>query len=205
MAVGIRMNTSTRWRVVAGSLVATLALSAASCGNGQQSQPVKLDPKGVPFGLLAPATTTTAPAPETPKYPFVVYFEGPDGVVPVIRTSPTPPDPMAVREKLLEGPTNEEAEVRMRTALPKGAIGKVTDPVKNTVTVDLLAPFTQVIGTEQAIALAQIVMSLTLLHGVTKVRFMIDGEPVSVPRGNGTLTRGPVTRADYSGRGSGSG
>jgi spore germination protein GerM len=186
-------------RLVAAALVASLTLALAACGNGEQAHPVKLDKDKVPFGLLqGPTSTITTTTVPLTKFPFVVYFEGRDGIVPAIRITDTAPDPTTVLEALAKGPSTEEAEVRMRTALPKLALGRVGKVVNHTVTVDLMAPFTQVIGTEQAIALAQIVLTLTLLRGVNKVRFTLDGEPVSVPRGNGTLTRGPVTRADYS-------
>ncbi|HEX6312359.1 MAG TPA: GerMN domain-containing protein, partial [Acidimicrobiia bacterium] len=46
-------------------------------------------------------------------------------------------------------------------------------------------------------ALAQIVYSLTELEPGVRVQFLVDGEPVEVPRGDGVLTRRPVDRDDY--------
>src|SRR5262249_13720249 len=108
-----------------------------------------------------------------------------------------PPDPKSVGAALLQGPTREEAAVGMRSAIPSAAIRALSRVVNQTVVVDMRQPFTDVTGSEQKIALAQIVLTMTLLHGVKQVRFLLDGEPVSVPRANGTLTRTPVKRSDY--------
>jgi spore germination protein GerM len=58
-----------------------------------------------------------------------------------------------------------------------------------------------VVLAEQKIALTQLVFTMTALHGVKQVQFLMNGERVSVPRGNGTLTDQPVKRSDYAARG----
>lgn len=182
-------------------LVATLlaaALLASACGERTESHPVKLDRKQVPFGLLQGPTTTVPPTTvAVRRYAFVVYYEGRDGIVPVVRSGSEAPDPKAIGAALLQGPTREEASVGMRSAIPPAAIRAFSHVLHQTVTVDMGQPFTDVTGSEQKIALAQIVLTMTLVHGVKQVRFLLDGEPVSVPRANGTLTRAPVRRSDY--------
>jgi spore germination protein GerM len=196
--VAARMTRRRRTRSTIIGLIVGVSMMATACGNNPQSHPVKLARDQVPFGLLEPATTTI-PTTTLPlsKYPFVVYFEGDDGIIPAVRTSSAPPDPTTVMQALLAGPTVNEGKVRIRSAIPPLAVGRVGKVVRHTVTVDLQQPFTDVTGSEQKIALAQIVLTMTWLHDVTKVRFLLDGEPVSVPRGDGTLTRGPVSRGDY--------
>lgn len=44
---------------------------------------------------------------------------------------------------------------------------------------------------------AQIVYTLTALEGIDAVRFTLDGDPVAVPQGDGSLTEIPVGRASY--------
>jgi spore germination protein GerM len=176
-----------------------LVLLLGGCGSSTQSQPEKLGHNAVPFGLLAGPTTTVSPT-TVPlrQYPFVVYFMGRDGVVPVVRTGNMPPDPSEIGVALLAGPTREEVQVGMRSAIPKRSVGRFGKVAQRTVTIDLEATFIEVSGPTQKLALTQIVFTMTSLPGVKQVRFLLNGEPVTVPRANGTLTRAPLRRADYA-------
>jgi spore germination protein GerM len=49
----------------------------------------------------------------------------------------------------------------------------------------------------QALGVAQIVYTLTGLPGIRRVRFVVDGQTSEVPRGDGTLSKQPVSRSDY--------
>jgi len=197
----VAAGVTARGRLVAGLVAGALVVTAAGCANGTEDHPVRLRTNGVPFGLLAPstttiATTTTAPVHQTP---FVVYYDGPDGVVPAIRTTTTKVlQPAEVGATLLAGPTREEALVGMHTDIPSGAVADIGRNVKGTVTVDLSAAFTDAPLAIQKVALAQIVLTMTLLAKVTHVRILLDGRAVPVVRGNGTTTLSPLTRADYS-------
>jgi spore germination protein GerM len=186
-------------RLLALALCVGLPLVAAGCGGGTQSKPQKLGANDVPFGLLD-APTSTVPPTTVPlrQYPFVVYFINGDGAVnAVVRTSNDRPIPSIVGDALLAGPTPEEIQVRMHTAIPKRSVGHVSGVLKQTVKVDLDPSFGDVNLSTQRAALAQIVYTLTALRGVKRVRFLLNGWITSVPRGNGT-TRGTVTRADYA-------
>jgi spore germination protein GerM len=183
---------------VAGGVVAAIVLLAACGGSRPQASPERLDKDAVPFGLLE-APTSTAPPTTVPQreYPFVVYFIGSEGPVLALRTASAKPDAQTVGKALLDGPTREEVQVGLRTSIPKRAIGRIGNVAEHTVTIDLNAPFIEVSGPSQTRALTQMVLTMTSLHGVTRVRFLLDGEPVSVPRADGTVTRAPVRRADY--------
>ena len=63
--------------------------------------------------------------------------------------------------------------------------------------VDVLPSISTLGGDEQLLAVAQLVCTLTGLPGVGLVAFTLDGSPVAVPRGDGSLTNGPVSRDDY--------
>ena len=186
-------------RRLALALAVALALTTAGCGDATQSKPQKIGAKDVPFGLLEPPTSaiasTTVPV---SQYPFVVYFINPDGAVPVVRTSNERPVPKIVGAALLAGPTPQEVQVRMHSAIPKQSVARFSGVLKQVVTVDLQPTFTDVNLTTQRAALTQIVFTLTALPGVKRVRFLLDGEITSVPRLNGTTTRGTVGRADYT-------
>jgi spore germination protein GerM len=185
--------------LAAVAALASVCVLTASCGATTQSEPVALGHDGVPFALLEEPTTTVPPtiAPDD-EYPFVVYFEGDDGVVPVLRTASERPNVQHLLRTLLAGPTEAEAAVGMRTAIPPRAVQRVRRVSGRMAIVDLLRPFTQVSGSEQQAALAQIVLTMTALPEVSRVRFRIGGDPVSVPRANGTVTREPVRREDYT-------
>jgi spore germination protein GerM len=173
-----------------------------ACGTGAQSDPTKLNRRTVPFDLLAgPTTTTPTTIAPTRKYPFVVYYETPDGIVFVVRTSNLAPHPQSVVSSLLEGPTKDEAQFGMRNAIAPHAVDHVSGLVRGRVTIDLNPSFAQLALAEQKIALTQLVFTMTSLHGVKQVQFLMNGERVSVPRGNGTLTDQPVKRSDYAARG----
>jgi spore germination protein GerM len=180
------------------ALVAVAALAATGCGGGTQANPETLKADAVPFGLLEEPTSTT-PQTTVPEqqYAFVVYFLGDEGAAQVVRTASTKPDPAIVTGALLAGPTREEFQVGLRSAIPRRAIGRVGRVVRRTVTVDLNAPFADVNLSAQKSALTQIVLSLTSLENVGRVRFRLEGEPVSVPRLNGADTAEPVRRVDY--------
>jgi spore germination protein GerM len=186
-------------RYRATAVVIAAALLFVACGGSRsQSSPERLDKDAVPFGLLQSPTTTVPPTTVPQReYPFVVYFTGNEGPVLALRTASTKPDAKTVGGALLAGPTRDEVQVGLRTSIPKRAIGRIGNVAEHTVTIDLNAPFTEVSGPSQTRALAQIVLTMTSLHGVTHVRFLLDGEPVSVPRLDGTVTRKPVRRADY--------
>jgi spore germination protein GerM len=63
---------------------------------------------------------------------------------------------------------------------------------------DLQPALSNLGGTEQLLAIAQLVCTLTHRPGVGLVSFTLDGAPVDVPRGDGSLTAGPVSRDDYA-------
>ena len=64
-------------------------------------------------------------------------------------------------------------------------------------TVDLDAAFGELAGTAQLVALAELVYTATGRPGVGQVVFSLDGQPIEVPRGDGSLTSEPLTRSDY--------
>jgi spore germination protein GerM len=186
-------------RPVALVVSIALALALSGCGGGTQANPQKLGSKDVPFGLLDPPTSTIPPT-TVPlrQYPFVVYYINSDGSVnAVVRTTNERPVPSVVGNALLAGPTPQEVQVGMHTAITKRSVQTFSGVLKQTVTVNLHPSFGDVNLSTQRAALTQLVFSLTALRGVKRVRFLLDGKITSVPRVKGS-TRGTVTRADYT-------
>jgi spore germination protein GerM len=127
-----------------------------------------------------------------------IYLVSGTQVVPVQRRVRTPVTLTEVLATLLEGPTTLESRFGLQTFL-SGSSTKVTATVTGGIaTVDFFsANPLQVVGPDQAVAIAQVVFTATEQPGVTGVRFEIDGKPIEVPSANGVQVPGPVTRADY--------
>jgi len=183
-----------------GLLVAIVGASLAlgGCGGGTQSKPEKLGREDVPFGLLDRATSTTPPTTVPPAiYSYFVWFVGPDGTVPAVRSASVRPAPGVVGKALLAGPTPQELQLKIHSAIPPRSVGRFGKVSNGTVTIDLDRPFLDVSGPTQKLALTQLVYTMTALRGVRQVRFLLDGRRTTVPRLNGTITSGPVRRTDY--------
>ena len=184
----------------ARALVAVAAIGAigAACGVPQDEKPRALSEDGVPFGLLSPATTqTTAPVVQ-PAASAVVYLVRGDRLIAVQRQVRAPVSSGRLLTALLEGPTEAEAEAGFRTAISSEARVRDVTASAGVVTIELSDQFVEVAGQDQIIALAQIVFTATETDHAGAVRFRLAGEAVEVPRGDGTLTSAPLTRADYA-------
>ena len=177
--------------------IATVLLLAA-CGVPQDEEPRALSRDGVPFGLLSTSTTQTTTVVEDPAVLSVVYFVRENRLIPVQRQVRAPVSAGRLLTSLLEGPTETEAEAGFRTAISSEARVRDVTTSAGVVTLELTEEFVEVAGQDQILALAQIVFTATEINAAGAVRFRLDGEPVEVPRGDGTLTSAPLTRADYA-------
>ena len=72
------------------------------------------------------------------------------------------------------------------------------DVSRGVATVDLDESFRELSGSNQLVALAEIVFTATARPGVGQVTFTIAGEPVDVTRSDGSLSSQPLTRRDYA-------
>lgn len=64
--------------------------------------------------------------------------------------------------------------------------------------VDLRSSVEDLSGRNQLLAFAQLVCTLTAQPGIGSVAFTVDGQPIEVPRGDGSLTSGSVSRDAYA-------
>jgi spore germination protein GerM len=125
-----------------------------------------------------------------------LYFVGGERLVGVVRRARSPDLETAVRT-LLDGPTDAEAAGGLRTAVPAGTELQQARVEGGTAWVDLSKPFADVSGENQVPAVAQLVFTATGVAGVERVTIAVDGTVIEVPRSDGTLTPGPLTRADF--------
>lgn len=190
MARGVR--SSARLAAVA----VAVALALAGCAVGAQDDAEWIDPSDVPFGLTLAEPRRAQdgePGPETAT--FSVFLVGPGGLTEVRRRASVSTDAQDVVDTLLEGPTDQEAATGLRSALPPRTRADVSAESSDA-TVDLSGSFLEAARAEQALAIGQLVYTLTAVPGITRVRFLLDGEPLDIPRADGTVTREPVSRSE---------
>ena len=167
-----------------------MLLLATACGVPSDDKPRPIPDDRVPFGLL-----DVEPAPGLAT--ATVFMVAGDRLYPATRNVPAPLSPDKLFQALLAGVVPEEASRNIRSAIAPAVRGSVAEAVGGRLHVDLSAAFPTSTTTEHALAVAQIVYTLTSLPGVDSVTFSVLGRPVEVPAGDGTVRSGAVGRADF--------
>jgi spore germination protein GerM len=190
-----------RRRPFVGAAVAAVAVAVAlgGCGVSTQDEATITSPDDVPFGL-ADDTPGQPPSVLTAEGPFArVYLVEPNGEQLISSTRQVEDGRVGgVLAALLSGPSPSEADLGVTTALPDDEIVRDVEANDGVATVDLAEGFADIDGEAQRVALAQIVYTLTGRTGISRVVFTLDDRPVEVPRGDGTLSTGSLTRDDYA-------
>lgn len=181
-----------RWRSVAA---AVLLLVLAACGMPRSAAPQAIPPSSVPFGLLNSHPATASPNPVGPV--GHVYFVHNNQLVAVGRRIPGIDPPAELVRSLLDGPKTAETSAGLSTAIPSRT-GLLSLDLEGTVAiVDLTHQFGNVSGSDEVVAVAQIVYTVTTSAFIQAVEFSINGKRVEVPDGSGSLSLRPRTRAEY--------
>lgn len=174
-----------------------LALLLGACGVPGGDDMELVEPEAVPFGLLED-DREVAEADEDGSAVLEVFLVADDpGVLVPVERQVGSPSLASVLEELAAGPTAAEAAMGLRSAIPDRDVVARTTLDNGTATVDLTEDFPSLGGSDQLLAIAQIVLSLTERPGVERVAFTLDGDRVEVPRGDGSLTSGSVSRDAY--------
>lgn len=169
-------------------------LALAGCSPLTEGEAHEIADDAVPFGLLDP----DAPAliPETEGVTVSVCLVGDDLLVATSRILEGPVKPIDLLRSLSREVSDDEARFGLRTALTDpDTIGGVTVRA-GTAHVDLERVPSAGGGTS-AVAVGQIVCTLTNQPGIGLVTFTVGGRPVQVPRPDGSLSDGPVSRDDF--------
>ena len=172
-----------------------VALTACGIPVDDAARPLSADE--VPSSPPGPTSTPTAPAVHSTHVSVEVFFVRGSRLVPVHRQLTPPPSVEGAIVALGTEPSPPERRDGLRTALtrPVRLAGTVAAGVP---LIDVTEAFALTEGEEQILALAQLVFTLTGLPGVEGVSFALEGRPVEVPTGDGTLKRGPLRREDFS-------
>lgn len=181
------------------AVAATILLALAACGVPTDDEARVTDPAEVPFGLLdADRRARTDVERSGPTVVEVYLFaETEAALIPVARRVEDPTLMTALAE-LERGPTDAEAAAGLRSALDESDVVIAADVSGDTATVDLAEGFSAISGADQLVAIAQTVFTATARPGVDQVAFLLDGRPIEIPRGDGSLTSGAVSRDDYA-------
>jgi spore germination protein GerM len=178
------------------AVLAALLVASAAAGCSRQSDPVEIDPAELPFSLTrSPSVTAPAGAEDA----FTAYFVQDGRLVPVTRPSVGEASPAVALRALVVGPAIDEQEAGIRSFVPAQTTVLEVSVFDQIAEVDLSAEF-QGPAPPDVILLrvAQVVWTLVSRPGITAVRFVIDGQPVSVPTDRGTPIDRPVTAPDYA-------
>jgi hypothetical protein len=170
--------------------VLLLALALTGCGVPQDDEPRALDRSAAPFRIFE---RQVAPPPQGESQVEVWFLRG-DQPVSITRPSPPPGSPRQVLEQLLLGPTEVELQSGLSTAIPT-SLQLVDVTIAERVAVVTLDGLNEQV---QVPAYAQIVASLDGHPLIDGVRFRTRDGDVQVPRGEGGLSSGAVSRDDYA-------
>ena len=192
--------------------VCILALALAACGVPEEGRFIPIGQSQVPDALMvttttASTTTTVAVAPENTSttvadvlYDSVeLYFVSANRVVRSERRIVSPATPTQVLDTLLAGLDAQTESAGLRSALPRGLTATI-DVRRGVAKISSTAPFlSELEPSDQRLAIAQLVLTLTRRPGIGQVIFSVDGVDIQVPRGGGDLTApgAAVTYDDY--------
>ncbi len=148
----------------------------------------------VPFELLEPDAPAALPAAPGETEPVTLCFVRDDRLDPVEHFLPAPVDPLGAVRALALPPTNAGSP---GTAVGDPSLVHGVDVAGGVARVDLGPSIAVLESADQLLAVAQIVCTLTARPGIGQIGFTVDGAPVDVPRGDGSLVAEPVSRDDY--------
>lgn len=185
------------WRRTVCTTVAVVSV-LVGCGVATSDNVEIVEPADVPFGLLEPDRVPVALQPADGTI-VQLYFFDPDSaaLVPVTREV-SGGAIEAVTAALESGPTASESFLGLQSALTDIAAIDGVAVEGSTAVVDLNDSFNTLGGSDQIIAIAQLVFTVTERPALDRLVVRVDGENVEVPRADGTLTSDPLTRADYT-------
>ncbi|WP_196217964.1 Gmad2 immunoglobulin-like domain-containing protein [Streptomyces blattellae] len=149
-------------------------------------------------GTAAPSTKSTTPSGGPRQVRASVYFLHGEKISPAPRTVTAPTTAAGALRALLAGPSRYEGGHGRTTAIPSGTTLNSVVVNRRVATVDLSGRYDDGGGSLSMRArLAQVVFTATRFPTIEKVRFELDGKPVTAFGGEGIVLNEPVGRADF--------
>lgn len=187
-----------RNRVLAGVLAVVVAAAAATlvgCGVPAGDRVETIAPEQLPQGLR-PTDSTISAAP-VDQEPIDVWLVRDELLVASRHRVDPPVDPQKALDELLRGPTEAEQNRSLRSAIPDASAVLSAVVQGGVVTVALAPEFSDIPASDQLLAVGQIVLTLTDLRGVGRVRFVVEEAQIAVPLPSGESSDQSVSRDDY--------
>ena len=165
---------------------------------GSSETTVTLAPQETTTTVRTETTTTTSTTVQE-TMTLNVYYSRDEKMVAAARVVPeTKEVGTAAMKALIEGPTAEEKDGGMFSAIPEGTTFLGLNVENGIATVDLSKEYASGGGSLSMFTrLAEVVFTLTQFPTVEGVNFKLDGEPVEVFGGEGIVLDHPVNRSDY--------
>lgn len=178
-----------------GRAALTLGILVMGCGVPIEEQATSVAIDQVPEGLRPTDTTT----PEEPVASELVdiWLVRDDELVTTRHLIEAPATAQAALTELLAGPTSAEQERSLRSAIPDASVVIDVELLRGVATVDLSPSFSDIPAQDQVFAVGQIVLTMTDLRGVGRVRFVVDDAQIAVPLPSGDTSEDTVSREDY--------
>ncbi|GAA1776746.1 GerMN domain-containing protein [Luedemannella helvata] len=176
--------------VALGAILTAAALT--SCGIQPESSPTAIDR---PFRPTTSSSLTPDPPGAVRETLYLVRDGSLVAVNRYVSQTPTVEDLLA---DLRSGPTDEEHRSGLTSALIGANLVASVRLDGTQAVVELAAPVDGTARTDDQLAFAQLVCTLTMLSGVETVMFTHENQPIGVPRGDGSVSTGPLTGADYA-------
>ena len=178
-------------------LLALLGAVLAGCGVRTEDVPREVDP---PDGVSHAWATEAQPGPlpDAGAIPERLYFVRGGEIVPVTRYVQAEPSVEELVDDLLGGLTDAERRDGLTSALVGNEFVGGVQRTGGLAKVELTAALDETGRTDQILAFAQIVCTLTTKPGITAVAFTRGGQVVGVPRADGSLSEAPASYADYA-------
>ena len=167
-------------------------LLAAGCGIPEDAAPTTM-----PGGIVEPALAPVDRRPASPDVLADVFLVQVQQLVKAQRSTPGR-DLVDVLTLLLKGPTEAEFSAGLRSAISTQTALRSARQEGDTAVIDLSGALVEVVGPEQILAVAQLVLTATAIPGIAQVRFLLEGQAVEVPRSDGTLTSETLRATDYA-------
>ncbi|AVT33676.1 hypothetical protein C6361_34290 [Plantactinospora sp. BC1] len=181
----------------AAALPLLLAAVVAGCGVPAEETAREVEPPdGVTHAWATP--TPPDPTPSIGAVPARLYLLRDGELVAVTRHVDAAPSVDELVDNLLAGPTDAEQRDGLTSALLGNDIVVGVQVSDGRATVELTDTLDETGRSDQILAFAQIVCTLAAKPGVTAVSFTRAGQPVGVPRADGSLSEAPATAADYT-------
>lgn len=172
----------------------------SGCGGlAPQHEPTVVEDTAVPFGLGEPRKQVPSEASGTAEAPEYVYFVVKDRLGGVRRglASDSPRDRVGeVLRALADGPTREEQRAGLGSVIPPDLRLRLIGLDAGTVTIDLSGD-SDPSAEESPLTVAQIVLSVTSVSEIERVRLTRDRQQIPAPLVDGSLTSAPLTALDY--------